>query len=533
MLKVLPSAVCEEAFPADPDFPQLKIASDPALMLETFRAHLRPVPGKVYQIQDCVPFRFRCRQSTSRCVLQYSLRLVEPGTGRELNQWVTGVVYAEDGEAERLWQEIRAADPVQEIPEAWRSFEPICFIPNLQMLVQVFPYDRKLPNLCRVMSGALRFLEPQLLAQFGLDQWRVEQRKIEPTRYRTEMGAALKYTLQARQPLTAKSQTRLCYLKVYRNDRGEETFELLKSLAERDGGRQHPPGFGVRQSPGALDFEAACTEVEGPARAKAPEDWRTPRRLPAQDRPYSVVRPIAYLRELRTLVLEEAPGTALQQLLLQNGDPQTAVRAVARAVAAFNQGSPLPSQGSPLPSDESGARGEGALGIKRHHSLAEQFDELKRASTLVQWACPEMRAEAKTITAALVAGLEEVPPSPIHRDLKPDHIFLHGDRVIFIDLDSVALGDPVRDPAHLFAHLTARVGMDAMPREQARTAATDFVEEYFAHVPEPWRKQFPLHCAGALIEVAGGIFKRQEPRWTEKVSGCVEEAQRLLKGGLR
>src|SRR5947207_16016684 len=95
-------AICLEAFPADPDFPQLTVASDPALMLEVFRAHLKPVAGKHYHIQECVPFRFRCRQSTSRCVLQYTLRVLEPATGRERHQWVTGVVYAQPGEAERV-----------------------------------------------------------------------------------------------------------------------------------------------------------------------------------------------------------------------------------------------------------------------------------------------------------------------------------------------------------------------------------------------------------------------------------------------
>ncbi len=114
--------------------------------------------------------------------------------------------------------------------------------------------------------------------------------------------------------------------------------------------------------------------------------------------------------------------------------------------------------------------------------------------------------------------------------MKTDHVFLDGERVTFIDLDSVALGDPVRDPAHLFAHIVARVGMDELPRAQARAAAAVFATEYFARVPEPWRKRFPLHCAGALIEVAGGIFKRQELRWREKVTEAIEDARRAMTG---
>lgn len=465
--KELPSAVCREAFPADPDFPQLMIASDPGLMLEVFRRHLKPAPGKRYQIQDCMPVRFRCRQSTSRCVLQYSLRIVEPATGRQWNQWVTGLFYAEQGGAERLWKEMQGANPRQEIPDRWLTFEPVDFIPDLQMLVQVFPYDRKLRNLCLVLNGALRELEPLLLARLGPNQWQAEDRSVEPTRYRTELGAALRYTLQAREAPTARSETLRCYLKVYRNERGQETFQLLRSLSERT--------------------------AEGQL-------------------PYSVVRPIAYLGELRTLVLEEAAGTALQQLLLAGCDSAKLMRPVARAVAAFNQND---------------------LKIPRLHSLADQFDDVKRASSLVQWACPRARAEVREITAAVLAGLEEVPPAPIHRDLKTDHIFLSGERVIFIDLDSVVLGDPVRDPAHLFAHIAARVGLDAMPLDQARTAAAAFVEEYFTLVPKPWRKRFPLHCAGALIEVAGGIFKRQEPNWPEKVTAAVEEAKLALSGEFR
>src|SRR5437016_11588705 len=126
----LPAAVCRVVLPHVPDSPQLATATDPGLMLEQFRTHIRPATGTVYHILDCAPFRFRCRQSTSRCVLQYTLRLAEPSTGREWNQWATGLVYAEKGEAERLWREKEAADPRREIPESWLTFEPVGFIPE-------------------------------------------------------------------------------------------------------------------------------------------------------------------------------------------------------------------------------------------------------------------------------------------------------------------------------------------------------------------------------------------------------------------
>jgi hypothetical protein len=448
-------------FPSDPDFPQLAVASDPGRMLALFRERLTPIAGKRCAIETCTPFRFRVRQSTARVVLQYTLQLVEPDTGRRWAQWVTGLVYVEPGKAEGLWRELRADDPRRGIPDPWLVFEPVDFIPELNMLVQVFPFDRKLPHLAPVLNGALRDLEPPLVARLGPGEWRTRDRAIEPTRYRTELGAALRYTVRAEETRSARAATARCYLKVYRDDHGATTHALLESLAARPEGR----------------------------------------------RPYDAVRSLGYLPELRTLVLEEASGTPLQHLLLERRDSAEALRRVARAVAAFNQ-------------DD--------VAVTVPHTLEDQLDEILRAVNLVQWACPEATYEIGAIAAEVARGLRVVAPRPIHRDLKTDHVFLSSDRVIFIDLDSVSVGDPVRDPAHLFAHIVGRVGLDALSRDEARTAAHAFAAEYFRHVPPEWRARFAPHCAGALLEVARGIFKRQETGWREKVRVAIEEARRAL-----
>jgi hypothetical protein len=148
----------------------------------------------------------------------------------------------------------------------------------------------------------------------------------------------------------------------------------------------------------------------------------------------------------------------------------------------------------------------------------------------VQWAYPPAGDAVKRITAAMVEGLDDVPPAPIHGDLKADHILVSGDRVVFIDLDAAALADPVRDPAHLFAYIAGRVGLESLPAAQALEAASVFADEYFRRVPAPWRERFRLHCAGALMEVASGIFRRQEQRWREKVVEVIDLAQRTLSG---
>jgi hypothetical protein len=451
------------SFLADPAFPQLEIATDPALMKQTFRTHLRPVGGKVYDIQGCRLTRIRYRQDSRRFLL-YTLRLVEPDTGREREVQVTGLIYAQKDKAEQAWQKLKATDPRQEIPDGWLTFEPVSFVPELEMLVQVFPYDHRLPTLPLVMAGPPPELEPELLSRFGPGDWRTEVWNIEPVRYREQGGAVLRYRAKARNAATGGRTEKSFYAKVYRDEKGEQTYQTLRALRRRAGARE---GF-------------------------------------------TVVRPVAYLSDLRALILEEAPGTSLEKILLGESDPTAAVRRVAKALAAFNQGD--------------------APATTRPHLLADQVAVLERARRLLGWACPHLRLEVESIIEGVLAGLEEVPLGPTHRDLKPDHIFVDGDCTIFIDLDSLAKADPVLDPAYLLARLAAMPALFPVPPERARTAAREFAEEYFAHVPSTWQERLPFHYAGALLKISFGLFGRQVPDWPDRIATLLEEARASLAG---
>ena len=451
------------SFAADPAFPQLKIATDPALMKETFRTHLRPVGGKVYDIEDCRFIRLRYRQD-SRCFLLYTLRLMERDTDREREVQVTGIIYAQKDEAEQTWRKLKATDPRQEIPDGWLTFEPVSFVPDLDMLVQVFPYDHRLPTLPVLAAGPPPELEPVLLDRFGAGDWRAEAWNVEPIRYR-EQGAVLRYTAKARNAATGGTRERRFYAKVYRHEKGEQTYQALRGLRSQDSARE---GF-------------------------------------------SVVQPLAYLSDLRALILEEAPGTPLEEILLRESDPTEAVRRVAQALAAFNQGD--------------------APATTRLHLLADQVAVLEGAGRVLGWACPHLRVEVESIIEGVLGGLEEVPLGPTHRDLSPDAIFLDDDRTTFIDLDSLAKADPVLDPAHLLARLVVPA-LFPIPPERTRAAAWEFAEEYFSHVPGAWQERLPFHYAGALLKKAHGFFRRQAPDWPERIETLLEEARASLQGGV-
>src|SRR5438477_586989 len=339
-------------------------------MREVFREYLSPLPGSVHHIQDCLLSWVRYLPGV-RCTLQYTLRLVESGTGRTQNQWVSGVIYAED-RAERSWRKLRAAHAGQEDPPAFETFEPVSFIPDLNMVVQVFPYDRRLPTLPLVMTRPSTALEHQFFAWLGPGDWHPVDWNIQPIRYRAGARAVLRYETEIQDAMTGRREKKRFYVKVYRREEGEQTYQVLQAL------------------------------------------WK--------------------------------------------------------------------------------------------------------------------RAEAggDRIIGAVVAGIEEVPSGPTHRDLNPDHILLEGDRIALIDLDFFAEADPVLDAATFLAHLCSMPLRFPVTHDRVRLAARAFAEEYFSHVPRAWRDRVPPHYAGATLKAAVGFFRRQEPRWTEKIAALVKEARDSL-----
>jgi hypothetical protein len=454
-----------ERFPIDFALPQVEIASDAGLMRELFRTHLRPCGRNTYQIQDCTLTRIRRNVQSDRCILQYNLRLVDSATGREQIQWVTGVIYAKD-RAEHVWQRLIAADPHQGISVNYKTFEPVSFIPELKMLVQLFPFDRRLPALPVCMRDPSAEIESLLLARFGPGNWQTESWNVEPIRYRAGLAVVLRYTVQASDEATGRREKRRFYLKVYRDEKGGEIYDVLKALYERD-------------------------NVTGEH--------------------FTVARPVAYLSDLHALIQEEASGISFQEILLNGQDHQaeSMARRVARTLAALHLDH---------------------ISTTRHHPVQDEVAVLEKIRKTLQWASPHLKEELYTIVNDILRSLGGVRLRPTHLDLKTDHVLLDNNHCTLLDLDSFALADPVLDAAHILAQIVGLKFRPAASHERLRMAAGAFAEEYFNHVPGDWRRRLVPHYAGAALKVAVGFFRRQEPEWPEKVATLIKEAEASLTG---
>lgn len=438
--------------PLDPELPQLEAAWNPRRMREVFAATLRPDGGARFDFVDCLLSRFRYRQGT-RAIMLYVLRLRDMLSGREHDQWVTGTIYPGKRTRRRYKQLCEELQQMPFLPSL--PFAPVEFVPELNMLVQLFPVDRYMPTLPALASGPPPALEAQLLETFGAGHWQTEHCGVQTMRYRASFGATFRYTLEARNTDSGERATRCFYVKVYR-DSGEPTFNLLQTLGKQcDGG-----AFGT-------------------------------------------VKPLAYLHDLRALVLDSAPGKPLDQALLDGDSISDSMDHAARALAAFHQSS---------------------LTVSGYRSKADGLTRVRRATTFIGWACPELSPSVSDIVAALEARLGESPRHPAHLDVKPDHLFLDGDRVTLIDLDSASLGDPMLDPASLLARLEALPHVSAVPEATARNAARVFADSYFACVPDAWRSSFGLSYACAALKVALFFVQHQQPEWRTRVTTFVERA---------
>lgn len=444
---------------------------DPDQMRAVFQAHLRPTDGSAIDVQSCqVDY---ARLSPSRSVLQYTLGIAGSANGQLSRQVVTGTSFGAE-RTRALWSQLVASQPDARQAIGPLALPAVSYVPDLDLLLQVFPFDVHLPGLRRLTEASPELMAA-LFADVGPGAWRLESWSSDVARYRPDMRATLRVEVAARQEATGELEHRRAYAKVYRElDEGRHAYAVLQALWERT--------------------------------------WR-------EEAGFAVARPLAFLDDLRTLLISDVPGDRVLEVRRQSARPEAeaALRQAARAIASLHQVS--------LP--------DGLLPQARQ----DKPEQLSAVAAQLSQAHPGQAARIAALVAEITRSLRSTPLAPTHYDLKQGHLLIAGDQVTILDFDKLAMGDPLVDVANVAATLGAERDGTRQRAERRGKFVEAFVDAYFASVPPDWRAAFPAHLALATLVEAGttGRGMRGRPKRDghgERVATALTQAERALRGEL-
>jgi aminoglycoside phosphotransferase len=253
--------------------------------------HLQPSEPALFRVTECRVTNTR-RRDGSRGTTQYELRLEDTCTGHVWDQIVTGITFGGD-RTHRIWESISQTTAARTDANTHSALPHFAYVPELDLLLQMFPHDLRLPALAKLMTGPTPELTPVLLAELGSQDRELLSWTADVVQYRVDMRAIVRLTVAATDPATGRASERQFYAKVYRDpEQGRRAFRSQSDL--------HGEANAVTQQ-------------------------------------LMVAKPIAYDVALRTLVTAAIPGTSLSKIVSRGNDSVGAVRSAARAIAEFHR----------------------------------------------------------------------------------------------------------------------------------------------------------------------------------------------------
>lgn len=221
----------------------------------------------------------------------------------------------------------------------------------------------------------------------------------------------------------------------------------------------------------------------------------------------SLAPPVGYIPSLNLTLQEQVQGTRLTDLAHLRIFGR-AVRQAARSLAALH--------GLDLP-------------LAAWRTAAREAGLVHRWTAVLDALCPEEAGRIERLRARLAAEIETRArvTGPVHGDFHPANVLVHGRRVIVVDLDDLAYGDPLLDVGRFLASLRVsalRVSGGPSALDEAGEA---FLAEYLSRAPGDERRA-RLFEAVSLLMAAAAPFRLQRPGWREAAAMLLEEAESVL-----
>ncbi len=227
----------------------------------------------------------------------------------------------------------------------------------------------------------------------------------------------------------------------------------------------------------------------------------------AADGRVDLAPPVGFISELDLTLQEHIQGTKLESLTGAKSFPKL-LRRTARALADL--------QALPVPLSKSRTPGKEGITLRRRTQMVSAIapDQAPRVEDLAAQACSMIESEA------VVNGL-------IHGDFYLGNILVASDRIVLIDLDNMAQGDPASDVGRLLASLRMQSFQKYRRMTDFDDAAEAFLSSYLRRSGQPERRA-RLFEAVWLLKSAGTPFRMQREDWHADILCLLDEVERLL-----
>jgi hypothetical protein len=215
-----------------------------------------------------------------------------------------------------------------------------------------------------------------------------------------------------------------------------------------------------------------------------------------------ILRPSLSIPMLNAVLWPEAPGTAVSHSI-QQGDGAAAVAAAAASVRAFHE--------TQLNLPVAAATDVVLRDIEKHVGFIHHF-------------LPDERRNLATLSETIPGRFDNSVRMPIHHDMKPEHVLVHGQDCTLIDVEGLALGDPALDIGNMAARMQAMSWLNGIDTATCQSFASQFVTQSLPL--EPVR----IDAAIALgkVKLATYAISHQIEGWSAIAALEIEAAARVL-----
>lgn len=344
--------------------------------------------------------------------------------------------------------------------------EGIFHLPELESVVRVFPNDRKLSGLPALADfNRLKSQTlPEIVSKSFGEELKIAELMIEPIHYATERGYTVRADLELINHSKGESERRTIFGKTYCEGEAADVWRLTREL------------------------------------------WRSEA---CQRGRLLIPQPLVFQPEIETIWQSGLAGKTLNEIDPESAEFPALMEKAGMSVAALHQAS---------------------IQSAQQINQADLIGKLEDAKKLIDRVRPSMQSKLHSLVGRLVASsgkLGERPNATLHGDLHLKNFFATGNRVALIDLDNLALGDPLRDVGSFIAALKYRELLDG---KSYRESIAGFVRAYRDGVN--WEvADFALnwHTAAALVyERAYRCITRLKTGKLEILDDIIDLADQLV-----